>query len=190
MSCPRNKRMFRCDQNRPPARREEGAHLNGYVVLPTGFRNSRDHPLRSKFSKRNSGKTKSANESTATAALLTAIDKPSGTGIPRELGKTFVVAFRLQLSADRGILLHRLLSPLIPLNPRLLRHSKVGKYWSDWKIQTRFFTGSHSKTGEMHGSNSDLPPASWLPGPFFPLSPRPYTIAATRGQDLRHPTPW
>jgi hypothetical protein len=99
--------------------------------LPTGFRNSRDHSLGSKFSKRNSGKTKSTNESAAAATLLTTIDKPSGTGIPRELGETFIVAFRLQLGADRGILLHRLLSPHIPLNPRLLRHSKVGNYWSD-----------------------------------------------------------
>jgi hypothetical protein len=29
VSCPRNKQMFRCDQNGPPARREEGAYLNG-----------------------------------------------------------------------------------------------------------------------------------------------------------------
>src|SRR5947199_7777246 len=32
VSCPRNKHMFRCDQNVPPARREEGAYLNGYVT--------------------------------------------------------------------------------------------------------------------------------------------------------------
>src|SRR5206468_3142093 len=32
VSCPRNKHMFRCDQNGPPARREEGAYLNGYVT--------------------------------------------------------------------------------------------------------------------------------------------------------------
>ena len=32
MPCPRNKRIFRCDQNGPPARREEGAYLNGYVT--------------------------------------------------------------------------------------------------------------------------------------------------------------
>jgi len=32
MSCPRNKHNFRCDQNGPPARREEGAYLNGYVT--------------------------------------------------------------------------------------------------------------------------------------------------------------
>src|SRR5207244_45296 len=94
-------------------------------ALPTGFRNSRDHPLGSKFTKRNSGKTKTANESAAPAALLTAIDKPSGTGIPRELGKTFVVVFRFQCGADRGVLFHRFLSPLVPLDPRLLCHSKV-----------------------------------------------------------------
>src|SRR6516164_9033863 len=28
VSCPRNKHNFRCDQNGPPARREEGAYLN------------------------------------------------------------------------------------------------------------------------------------------------------------------
>jgi hypothetical protein len=28
MSCPRNKYIFRCDQNGPSARREEGAYLN------------------------------------------------------------------------------------------------------------------------------------------------------------------
>ena len=32
VSCPRNKHIFRCDQNGPPARREEGAYLNGYVI--------------------------------------------------------------------------------------------------------------------------------------------------------------
>ena len=32
MSCSRNKHIFRCDQNGPPARREEGAYLNGYVT--------------------------------------------------------------------------------------------------------------------------------------------------------------
>ena len=32
MSCPRNKHIFRCDQNGPPARREEGACLNRYVT--------------------------------------------------------------------------------------------------------------------------------------------------------------
>src|SRR6201987_577454 len=38
VSCPRNKHMFRCDQNGPPARRsepdwrKEGAYLNGYVT--------------------------------------------------------------------------------------------------------------------------------------------------------------
>jgi hypothetical protein len=30
--CPRNKLISRCDQNEPPARREEGAYLNGYVT--------------------------------------------------------------------------------------------------------------------------------------------------------------
>jgi hypothetical protein len=32
VSCSRNKYAFRCDQNGPPARREEGAYLNGYVT--------------------------------------------------------------------------------------------------------------------------------------------------------------
>jgi hypothetical protein len=32
MSCPRNKHVFRCDQNGPPARREEGTYLNRYVT--------------------------------------------------------------------------------------------------------------------------------------------------------------
>jgi hypothetical protein len=32
VSCPRNKHIFRCDQNGRPARREEGACLNGYVT--------------------------------------------------------------------------------------------------------------------------------------------------------------
>src|SRR5246500_598124 len=32
MSCSRNKHIFRCDQNGPPARREEGAYLNRYVT--------------------------------------------------------------------------------------------------------------------------------------------------------------
>jgi hypothetical protein len=107
-------------------------------ILPTRFGNARDHPLRSKFPKTNPGKAKSPNETAAPAALLTAINKPGGTGIPRELGETFIVAVRLQCGTDRGILLHRLLSPLVPLNPRLLRHSKLGNYRRDWKIQTRF----------------------------------------------------
>jgi hypothetical protein len=32
VSCPRNKHIFRCDQNGPPARHEEGAYLKGYVI--------------------------------------------------------------------------------------------------------------------------------------------------------------
>ena len=32
MSCPRNKHIFRCDQNGPPARREEGAYPERYVT--------------------------------------------------------------------------------------------------------------------------------------------------------------
>src|SRR5262249_45337587 len=32
VSCPRNKHIFRCDQNGPPARREEGAYLERYVT--------------------------------------------------------------------------------------------------------------------------------------------------------------
>src|SRR5262245_27651514 len=32
MSCPRNKHIFRCDQNGPPATREEGAYLERYVT--------------------------------------------------------------------------------------------------------------------------------------------------------------
>jgi hypothetical protein len=32
VSCPRNKHIFRCDQNGPSARREEGAYLNAYVT--------------------------------------------------------------------------------------------------------------------------------------------------------------
>ena len=32
VSCPRNKYIFRCDQNGPRARREEGAYLNQYVT--------------------------------------------------------------------------------------------------------------------------------------------------------------
>src|SRR6516165_11940761 len=32
VSCSRNKHIFRCDQNGPPARREEGAYLNRYVT--------------------------------------------------------------------------------------------------------------------------------------------------------------
>jgi hypothetical protein len=32
VSCPRNKHVFRCDQNGPPARCEEGAYLNRYVT--------------------------------------------------------------------------------------------------------------------------------------------------------------
>ena len=34
VSCPRNKHIFRCDQNGPPARREEGAYLDRYVTDP------------------------------------------------------------------------------------------------------------------------------------------------------------
>src|SRR5215831_3433048 len=34
ISCPRNKHIFRCDQNGPPARREEGAYLERYVTDP------------------------------------------------------------------------------------------------------------------------------------------------------------
>src|SRR5215831_1652534 len=32
MSCPRNKHIFRCDQNGPPARREEDAYPERYVT--------------------------------------------------------------------------------------------------------------------------------------------------------------
>src|SRR5215468_7561462 len=32
LSCPRNKHIFRCDQNGPPARREEGAYRERYVT--------------------------------------------------------------------------------------------------------------------------------------------------------------
>src|SRR5215813_13725497 len=32
VSCPRNKHAFRCDQNGPPARREEGAYPERYVT--------------------------------------------------------------------------------------------------------------------------------------------------------------
>jgi len=32
VSCPRNKHIFRCDQNGPPARREEGAYLERCVT--------------------------------------------------------------------------------------------------------------------------------------------------------------
>src|SRR5215831_10834980 len=32
MPCPRNKHIFRCDQNGPPARREEGAYPERYVT--------------------------------------------------------------------------------------------------------------------------------------------------------------
>src|SRR5215471_7254733 len=32
VSCPRNKHIFRCDQNGPAARREEGAYLERYVT--------------------------------------------------------------------------------------------------------------------------------------------------------------
>ena len=32
MSCPRNKHIFRCDQNGPPARRKEGAYPERYVT--------------------------------------------------------------------------------------------------------------------------------------------------------------
>src|SRR5215468_5183126 len=32
VSCPRNKHIFRCDQNGQPARREEGAYLERYVT--------------------------------------------------------------------------------------------------------------------------------------------------------------
>src|ERR1700722_8509741 len=98
-----------------------------FQLLPTGFRDSRNHSLGSKFTKSNSGQTKTADESTPPAALLTAINETSRTGIPREEGEALVVVFRLQGSANRGILFHRLLLPFIPLNPRLLCHSKVGK---------------------------------------------------------------
>jgi hypothetical protein len=96
-------------------------------ILPTGFRNSRDHSLGSKFTKRDSGQTKTTDEPTSPAALLATIDETRRTGIPWKQGKTFVVVFRLQCSTNSGIFFHRLLFPLIPLNPRLLCHSKVGK---------------------------------------------------------------
>src|SRR6516165_8503062 len=32
VSCPRNKHVFRCDQNGPPARREEGAYPGRYAT--------------------------------------------------------------------------------------------------------------------------------------------------------------
>jgi hypothetical protein len=32
VSCPRNKHIFPCDQNGPPARREEGTYLERYVT--------------------------------------------------------------------------------------------------------------------------------------------------------------
>jgi hypothetical protein len=34
VSCPRNKHIFRCDKNGPPARREEGAYPERYVTDP------------------------------------------------------------------------------------------------------------------------------------------------------------
>src|SRR6516165_2101252 len=36
MPCPRNKHNFRCDQNGPSARREEGAYPERYVTDPAG----------------------------------------------------------------------------------------------------------------------------------------------------------
>ena len=38
VSCSRNKHVFRCDQNGPPARREEGAYLERYVTDEQGSR--------------------------------------------------------------------------------------------------------------------------------------------------------
>src|SRR5277367_6783261 len=96
-------------------------------ILPTGLRNSRDHSLGSKFTKSDTGETKTTDEPPSPAALLTTIDQTRRTSIPREQGKTFIVVFRLQRGANSGIFLHRLLFPLIPLNPRLLCHNRLGK---------------------------------------------------------------
>src|SRR5208283_2288097 len=87
---------------------------------------SRRHQTRGQSSpKSDTGQTKTAYEPATPATLLTTVDEASRTGIPRELRKTFVVAFRLQFSTNRGILLHCLQLPLIPFNPRPLRHSRL-----------------------------------------------------------------
>jgi hypothetical protein len=64
-------------------------------MLPTRFRNPRDHSLGGKLTKRDSGQTKTADEAPSASALETAIDEPGRTGIPRKLGEPFIVVLRL-----------------------------------------------------------------------------------------------
>ncbi len=91
---------------------------------PTRLGHARDQALGGALPKRDAGKAKTTDEGAPTAARLTTVHQAGWARVARQLGKAFIIAFRLQLGAHGGVLLHRPLLALVPFDPAFLGHNE------------------------------------------------------------------
>jgi hypothetical protein len=109
--------------------------------LPARLRYAGNESSRSKLAKSEAGNLEAANESAAAATDLAAIHHPGGAGVTRQLREADVILLRLELSAERGVLLHRLALAFVAIDPRGLRHKGTRKLTGNGLCATDFWAG-------------------------------------------------
>src|SRR5256885_14531635 len=86
-------------------------------ILPAGLRHARDQSLRGELAKREPRDFESANEGAAAARYFATGHHSGRAGVARKLRQTGVILLRLELSAERGVFLHRLALAVVAIYP-------------------------------------------------------------------------
>src|ERR1051326_3316763 len=95
-----------------------------YTKLPAGLRHARDQSLRGELAKREPRDFEPANERAAAARHFATVHHSRRAGVARKLRQAGVIFLRLELSAERGVFLHRLALAFVAINPGCLCHKE------------------------------------------------------------------
>src|SRR6266576_3171331 len=93
--------------------------------LPARLGYARNQALQSQFTESKTRNLKSANKCTPTTSDFAPVHYARRAGVTRQLGKPGIVLLRLQLRAQRGVLLHRRAFAFIAIDPGSFGHKRV-----------------------------------------------------------------
>src|SRR5688572_5973894 len=98
------------------------SEIGSTIKLPARFRHSRDQARQRGFTERQARTIELANIPMPPPAHRAAIHQARRARVARQLGQSGVIFLRLQLGAERGIFLYRLLLALVALKPCFFCH--------------------------------------------------------------------
>src|SRR5581483_6807660 len=87
------------------------------INLPTGFGHTRNQPIKRALAEGQAGTTELSHIAVAPSAHGAAVHHTRGTGIARQFGQAGIIAFGLQLRAQRRVLLHCFRFLLVTFQP-------------------------------------------------------------------------